>query len=174
MKDPQPINEFKVLILNSEDTYETLDRFLTPSPSSFLQNIDSILSEPAASDNDEILEKIRGALREWKRDLAQEKIDAQRMNPEDDDILEIFEGIKDRGSASLCETINALGANEFDIQIFQIGPLFFIQANEFDDIEWFGSEEDALAHAREEFSTFIEAYEHQWDCDEEDCDDDGD
>lgn len=45
----------------------------------------------------------------------------------------------------------------FDISIVQYGPIFYIQANEFDDIGYFDSLEEAMGVAESEFSDAIQA-----------------
>jgi hypothetical protein len=44
----------------------------------------------------------------------------------------------------------------FHICINRSGPLYWIQANEFDDICYFSSEDDAAEYAEQEFGSFIE------------------
>ena len=59
------------------------------------------------------------------------------------------------------DSIEAAGGYEhyFNIVIQSFGPVFWIQAPEFDDIGYFGSEIEALEHAREEYATYIETLE---------------
>ena len=59
------------------------------------------------------------------------------------------------------DTIEAAGGYEhyFNIVIQSFGPVFWIQASEFDDIGYFGSENEAAEHAREEYATYIETLE---------------
>ena len=45
----------------------------------------------------------------------------------------------------------------FHINIHKLGPLFFITANEFDDIGYFESEEEAESYASLEFDGYIQA-----------------
>jgi hypothetical protein len=59
------------------------------------------------------------------------------------------------------DTIEAAGGCEhyFNIEIKAFGPVYWIQASEFDDIGYFGSEKEAVEHAREEYATYIETLE---------------
>ena len=59
------------------------------------------------------------------------------------------------------DTIEAAGGYEhyFNIEIQSFGPVFWIQASEFDDIGYFGSEKEAVEHAREEYGAYIETLE---------------
>ena len=59
------------------------------------------------------------------------------------------------------DSIEAAGGYEhyFNIVIQSFGPVFWIHAPEFDDIGYFGSEIEALEHAREEYATYIETLE---------------
>ncbi len=59
------------------------------------------------------------------------------------------------------DTIEAAGGCEhyFNIEIKAFGPVYWIQAPEFDDIGYFGSEKEAVEHAREEYATYIETLE---------------
>ena len=59
------------------------------------------------------------------------------------------------------DTIEAAGGYEhyFNIEIQSLGPVFWIQASEFDDIGYFGSEKEAVEHAREEYGAYIETLE---------------
>lgn len=59
------------------------------------------------------------------------------------------------------DTIEAAGGYDhyFNIEIQSFGPVFWIQASEFDDIGYFGSETEAVEHARDEYATYIETLE---------------
>jgi hypothetical protein len=59
------------------------------------------------------------------------------------------------------DTIEAAGGCEhyFNIEIKAFGPVYWIQAPEFDDIGYFCSEKEAVEHAREEYATYIETLE---------------
>jgi hypothetical protein len=46
-------------------------------------------------------------------------------------------------------------AGEFPIIIYQFGPLFWIYAQEFDNVGYFDTAEDALSHAEEEWSSYM-------------------
>jgi hypothetical protein len=52
-------------------------------------------------------------------------------------------------------------------KIRRIGPLYFVTANEFDSLKYFGSLKEAESYAREEFSGYIEALNDR-DCEDDD------
>ncbi len=56
------------------------------------------------------------------------------------------------------ETIFAQGDVVFAIRIIKMGPVFWVEATEFDPIRYFSSLEGAVSAAEFEFSSFIEAY----------------
>jgi len=103
------------------------------------------------------------------RDIVQEALDSFRSGEDRWDVS----GILDEEEGDFCDSIEALGREyeRFEIEIYQVGPIYRIRANEFDDIKWFGSEQEAIDHAREEFAPYIEALEESEDEDWDDLDD---
>jgi hypothetical protein len=65
-------------------------------------------------------------------------------------------------------TIEASGGEEnfFDINIESFCKVYWIQANEFDDIGYFASEKEASDHASEEYAPYIETAA-EWACDDD-------
>jgi hypothetical protein len=63
--------------------------------------------------------------------------------------------------------------NAFEVQIMNYGPVFWIHANELDDVGYFTSMDDAEAHAFDEYDAYISAAaeEEEWDEDDEEDDD---
>ena len=55
----------------------------------------------------------------------------------------------------------------FGIQTWRLGLLYFVTANEFDDLKYFGSLEEAESYAWEEFSGYIEALNDR-ECEDDD------
>jgi hypothetical protein len=55
----------------------------------------------------------------------------------------------------------------FGIQTWRIGPLYFVTANEFAGLKYFGSLEEAESYAWEEFSGHIEALNDR-ECEDDD------
>lgn len=164
MNKPQPIAAFRDLILESEHTHSALNEKLTPTPYDIIRTISSVIDAPDSAGNaTEILKQVKAVIEEYNhRDIAQEAIDSFRKGEDEWDILEILQLIKDDDNGGTwCKSIRALGADEeeFEIEILQIGPLYFIRANEFDDFAWFGSQKDAEDYANEEFASFIEDLE---------------
>jgi hypothetical protein len=159
---PNPISAFYQLILECEDIYDLLDKELRPSPYSIIEEIKSLLDANSAMENPSAtLETIKGMIKEFMdRDFARESLDSLKKGEDEWDVLEIIERAKDNGG-DLSDFIPAMGACEepFDIEIRQVGSLFFIRANEFDDIAWFASKDAAIQYAKEEFSSEIKAYE---------------
>ncbi|MFY7818459.1 MAG: hypothetical protein ACOVRB_08850 [Akkermansiaceae bacterium] len=105
-------------------------------------------------------------------DDAQDAID--RFNAGDDDELwDLLEDHKyDRWSPE--ETIEAAGPDYdiFEIEIFALGPVFFIRANEFDEIGYFDSVSDAISYAKSEYEEWINALDEREYCDDEEEDED--
>ena len=85
------------------------------------------------------------------------------------DFLEWFEEWRLNDLGDPVEQLEGAAPDDdtFSIDIHQTGPLFWIQANEFDDICYFGSKDNAVEHAEMEFSGFIDALNERED-DEED------
>jgi hypothetical protein len=73
---------------------------------------------------------------------------------------DLYELISDNGSCFGEEVGGFDGAapdnDVFQITIWRVGPLFFVTANEFDDLKYFGSLKDADDYAGDYFSSFIE------------------
>jgi hypothetical protein len=87
---------------------------------------------------------------------------AKHDNPSFEDFLgsgELEDLVKN--DSVTVDTIEAAGGYEhyFNIEIQSFGPVYWIQASEFDDIGYFGSEKEAEAFAREEYATYIETLE---------------
>jgi len=76
---------------------------------------------------------------------------------DDGDLWDLIEDNKQEISGSPKEAIEAAAPDNdiFEIHIWSTGPVFWIQANEFDDIGYFASLNEARAYAEEEFEGFI-------------------
>ncbi|MBU6301989.1 MAG: hypothetical protein KGS60_10575 [Verrucomicrobia bacterium] len=75
----------------------------------------------------------------------------------DDDLWDL---IADQKRGSLEEFATSLMAaapddDVFEIEILSAGPVFWIRANEFEDIGYFGSQYDALVYAEDYFDPYI-------------------
>jgi hypothetical protein len=164
MNQPKPIAAFRDLILESKETHHLLDEKLKPTPDDIIRTICSVIEAPDSAGNaTEILNQVKAVIEEYKhRDIAQEALDSLRKGEDEWDVLEILQMAKDDNDGTMwCKSISALGAGEeeFEIEILQIGPLYFIRTNEFDDFAWFGSQKDAVDFANEEFASFIKDLE---------------
>jgi len=71
---------------------------------------------------------------------------------EPDDLTDLV-----HNNASVVDSIQALGEDVFEIVINRYGPVFYISANEFDDIGYFASLKEALEYAEQEFEPYISA-----------------
>ncbi len=73
------------------------------------------------------------------------------------DFLEWFEEWRQNDLGDPVEQLEGAAPDEdtFSINIYQTGPLFWIKANEFDAICYFGSKDDAVEYAAMEFEGFI-------------------
>jgi len=86
-----------------------------------------------------------------------------------DDIL--FDLIQNEGDC--VEAIDCWGAgDEFQVNICAFGPVFWIQAPEFDDIGFFASQAEAVAVAEVEYDTFIAEYNEHMEEEEEEVEED--
>jgi hypothetical protein len=76
---------------------------------------------------------------------------------EDGDLWDLIEDNKQEISGSPVEVIDAAAPDDdiFEIQIWSTGPVFWIRANEFDDIGYFPSRDEARAYAEMEFEGLI-------------------
>lgn len=73
------------------------------------------------------------------------------------DLLDLIEVSKMDLSGSPEDTIEAAAPNDdiFEIELWETGPVFWIRANEFDDIGYFLSLQGARIYAKQEFESFI-------------------
>jgi hypothetical protein len=73
------------------------------------------------------------------------------------DFLEWFEEWRQNDLGDPVEQLEGAAPDEdtFFINVYQNGPLFWIKANEFDAICYFGSKDDAVEYAAMEFEGFI-------------------
>lgn len=85
------------------------------------------------------------------------------------DLWDLIEDNKMEISGCPEDAIEAAAPDDdiFEIEIWSAGPVFWIQANEFDDIGYFGSLIDARRYAEEEFEALISALEEREEEDEE-------
>jgi len=166
MSKPQDMTAFKDLILESWETRHFLKEKLEPTPNEIISRINSLIKGREDTDSpSETLETISSVIKEfYERDIAQEALDSLRAGEDKWDVLDILQVTKDDEGGDCRSSIEGLGSDEepFDIEICQIGPLYYIRSNEFDDTEWFGSKEEAIDYAKEEFAPYIEALEEYW------------
>jgi hypothetical protein len=89
--------------------------------------------------------------------VADEKWAAFQRGENLDDLYDL---ISDHGTCFGEEVGGFEGAapdnDVFPITIWRIGPLFFVTANEFDDLKFFGSLKDAEHYAGDYFSSYVE------------------
>lgn len=163
------MSAFRDLILESELTYFLLRDRLQLKDWQALEKIEKIVrGESSESEAGAKLEQVRAVLAELnERDNAREALDAFRDGRDEATVYDAIEQEKD--SENIEKTIEALGSydEEFDILICSAGPLYFVRANEFDDMEWFGGCDDAKAFAEGEFESFITALSEREEEDEE-------
>jgi ABC-type glycerol-3-phosphate transport system substrate-binding protein len=76
---------------------------------------------------------------------------------DDGDLWDLIEDNKQEISGSPVEVIDAAAPDDdvFGIKIWSTGPVFWIRANEFDDIGYFPSLPEVRAYAEEFFEGFI-------------------
>ena len=76
---------------------------------------------------------------------------------DDGDLWDLIEDNKQEISGSPMEVIDAAAPDDdiFGIEIWSTGPVFWIRANEFDDIGYFPSRDEARRYAEFEFEGLI-------------------
>lgn len=76
---------------------------------------------------------------------------------DDDDLWDLIEDHKRGSLEEFATSLMAAAADDdvFEIEILSAGPVFWIRANEFEDIGYFGSQYDALAYAEDYFDPYI-------------------
>jgi hypothetical protein len=101
-------------------------------------------------------EEIRALVQDELGKEADEKWAAFQRGENLDDLYDL---ISDNGTCFGEEVGGFEGAapdnDTFPITIWMVGPLFFVTANEFDDLKYFGSLKDAEDYAGDYFSSFI-------------------
>lgn len=87
-----------------------------------------------------------------------------------DDLLDLIEENKFEMSGSPEDTIDGAAPDDdvFSIELWAVGPVYCIRANEFDDIGYFSSLKEARVYAEDEFEGFISELAEREDYDEED------
>jgi hypothetical protein len=118
-------------------------------------------------------EEIRSlASGEWG-ESANEKWATFERGEQLDDLHDLVLGAKDGALYDYVGSFEGAGPDDdtFDIEIKRIGPVFFVTANEFDDLQFFGSEAEAEEYAQDFFAPYVEALAER-EADDEDEDDD--
>jgi hypothetical protein len=65
------------------------------------------------------------------------------------------------------EVLYGLGScGRFPISIMSCGPMYWVEAQEFDPIKYFKSKEEAISYAESEYAPFIEAMEDDYSSDD--------
>jgi hypothetical protein len=95
-----------------------------------------------------------------KEELGKEADEKWAAFQRREDLDDLYELIGDNGNCFGEEVGGFDGAapdnDVFSITIWRVGPLFFVKANEFDDLKYFGSLKDAEDYAGDYFSGFVE------------------
>ena len=103
-------------------------------------------------------EEIHGLVQQELGKEAEEKWAAFQRGENLDDLYEL---ISDNGTCFGEEVGGFEGAapdnNVFPITIWRVGPLFFVTANEFDPLKYFGSLKEADDYAGDYFCSYVEA-----------------
>ncbi len=76
---------------------------------------------------------------------------------DDTDLWDLIEDEKRDSLEEFEDSLTAAAPDDdvFEIEIMSAGPVFWIRANEFEDIGYFCSRKDAVAHAEEYFESYI-------------------
>lgn len=115
--------------------------------------------------SEEVVSACRAELGERAADVI-----ARAERSDATDFLEWFEEWRLNNTDGIAEEIDGAAPynDTFAIQIVKAGPLFWIRANEFDDICYFNALDDARACVHDEFEGFInELAERETEEDEE-------
>jgi hypothetical protein len=95
-----------------------------------------------------------------KEELGKEADEKWAAFQRGENLDDLYDLISDNGTCFGEEVGGFEGAapdnDTFPISIWRVGPLFFVTANEFDDLKYFGSLKDADDYAGDYFSSFIE------------------
>jgi hypothetical protein len=103
-------------------------------------------------------EEIRALVQEELEKDAVEKWAAFQRGGSLDDLYELISDNETCYGAVVGELEGAAPDNDtFAIQIWRIGPLFFVTANEFAPLKYFASVKEAEDYASEDFSGYIDA-----------------
>jgi hypothetical protein len=125
----------------------------------------------AFTDNLLASEEIRSlASSEWGEAVG-EKWAAFERGEQLGDLHDLVLGAKDDAVYDDVGSFEGAGPDDdtFDIEIKRIGPVFFVTANEFDDLQFFGSEAEAEEYAQDFYAPYVEALaEREVDDEEED------
>ncbi|RFC43009.1 MAG: hypothetical protein DVB23_002834 [Verrucomicrobia bacterium] len=83
---------------------------------------------------------------------------ARFRSGDDGQFWDLIQNEMDLGSGDFETSLMAAAPDDdvFEIEIFSLGPVFWIRANEFDDIGFFGNRQDALAYAEDFFESAIQ------------------
>ncbi|MEI7912394.1 MAG: hypothetical protein WCK77_22405 [Verrucomicrobiota bacterium] len=89
-----------------------------------------------------------------------------------DELWDLIEANKDATFGTSEVTIEAAAPDDdiFEIEIWSIGPLFWIRAKEFDDIGYFDSLAEAQIYAEDFFEGFITELQEREEVEEDDDD----
>jgi hypothetical protein len=118
------------------------------------------MTEPRPADEFlETLLKSKDVIAACRDGLSEKAADVIERAGEGDasDFLEWFEEWRLNNTDGIAEEIDGAAPynDTFAIQIVKAGPLFWIRANEFDDICYFNALDDARACVHDEFEGFI-------------------
>ena len=173
---PKTIDDLKSFIASSPETEDFLNDMMKPTAEDVIYSIASAAgSASALSDPGSAVAEIRRLCENhFNSNPAVEAIKSFMEGPDEWDVAAKFEDSK--GSGRCASTIDAMGSSDgaFEIEICEVGPLYFIRAAEFDDSDWFTSLKDAVAYAEEEYSEYIAQYEESLYEDDEAEDEDED
>jgi hypothetical protein len=115
-------------------------------------------------------EEIRSLASDEWGESANEKWAAFERGERLGDLHNLVLGVKDDALYDYVGSFEGAGPDDdtFDIEIKRIGPVFFVTANEFDDLQFFGSEAEAEEYAQDYFAPYVEALAERDDEEEED------
>ena len=105
-------------------------------------------------------EEVRGLVwNEYGKTKAPKRWEAFQEGENPDDFYALLEERIGELGQNRVDVIKAAAPDHdtFEIEIWKVGPVYLIKANEFGEIGYFGTKDEAYDHAWENFSGYIEA-----------------
>lgn len=157
MPEPKKLGELKDIIAHSNNIRSLMEHHFDEKSYNFFYQIKKLINDVTSSKNNlDVLIKISKLISEWEKEKPDVILESFRNGINEDAVYDIIQEELDRGPLVVEQIKASGGGGNFNIEICEVGPLYLIKANEFDDILWFTSMEDAMSHAQDVYSEFID------------------